>query len=249
MEERKYITALDEDKIHVTTRPYLNKVLAHTKPYDVNVFGRDITVFPGVMSPKYDWAGLYMIDYLPDDFTGQDVLELGAGSGLVSVFIGLRGARTVTAADINPEAVENTKHNLDTFGITNSVVVVSDVFSNVPKKKYDSIIFNLPYHDGIPANDLEKGVIDAGYHAMHTFLNEVRNFLMEEGKLYLGFGQSGDVERLKRALEENNIQIDDFEERNEWIDPAYSGPDFHYNCQVYTCSLRRIDSRAGTVSI
>ena len=239
MNEKQYLTALDEDQIHVTTRPYLNKVNAHTEPYDVDVFGEKITVLPGVMSPKYDWAGVYMIDYLPKDFSGQDVLELGPGSGLVSVFVGLRGARSITAADINPEAIENTKVNFEKFSLPNATAVVSDVFSNVPHKKYDSIIFNLPYHDGVPANDLEKGVIDAGYYAMETFLAEVKNFLKEDGKLYLGFSQSGDVERFKKALLKNGIKIDDFEEKNEWNDPAYNGADFHYNCQVYTCSFEK----------
>ena len=239
MNEKEYLKALDDDQIHVTTRPYLNKVNAHTARYDVSVFGEQITVLPGVMSPKYDWAGIYMIDYLPKDFTGQDVLELGPGSGLVSVFVGLRGAKSVTAADINPDAIENTKINFEKFNTPDATAIVSDVFSNVPKKRYDSIIFNLPYHDGVPANDLEKGVIDAGYHAMVTFLEEGKDFLKENGKLYLGFSQSGNVEMFKETLGKNAIQIDNFEEKNEWDDSAYSGADFHYNCQVYTCSLKK----------
>ncbi|KND50070.1 MAG: N-methyl-transferase [Parcubacteria bacterium C7867-008] len=239
MNEKEYLTALDDDQIHLTTRPYLNKVNTHTAPYDVTVFGEEITVLPGVMSPKYDWAGVYMIDYIPKDFSGQNVLELGPGSGLVSVFVGLRGAKSITAADINPAAIENTKINFEKFKLTNAVAVVSDVFSNVPKIAYDSIIFNLPYHNGVPANDLEKGVIDADYYAMETLLAEVKHFLKEDGKLYLGFSQSGDVVRFKKALETNNLKIDDFEEKNDWNDPAYSGPDFNYNCQVYTCSLKK----------
>jgi len=239
MNEQEYLTALDDDQIHLTTRPYLNKVTAHTEPYDVTVFGEEIAVLPGVMSPKYDWAGVYMIEYLPKDFSGQNILELGPGCGLVSVFAGLRGAASITSADINPTAIENTKINFKKFNLPNARAIVSDVFSNVPKEKYDSIIFNLPYHDGLPANDLEKGVIDAGYLAMETFLDEVADFLTEDGKLYLGFSQSGDVARFKRALERNNIQIDDFEEKNEWNDPAYAGPDFNYNCQVYTCSVKK----------
>ncbi|CAN5729170.1 hypothetical protein BH11PAT2_BH11PAT2_06830 [soil metagenome] len=237
MKNNTYLTKLDDDQIHVTTRPYLNKVEAHTEAYEVSVFGEPITVLPGVMSPKYDWAGLYMIDYLPKDLTDQDVLELGPGCGLVSVFAGLRGAKSVTAADINPTAIENTKLNFEKFSIANSLAVVSDIFSNVPKKEYDSIIFNLPYHNGVPANDLEKGVIDAGYRAMELFFKDTKDYLKKNGKLYIGFSQSGDLQRFNASLQENNIVIEDFEEKNEWNDSAYSGPDFHYNCQVYTCTI------------
>lgn len=237
MNENEYLTELDPDHIHVTTRPYLNKVMAHAELYEVSVFDKDITVLPGVMSPKYDWAGLYMIDYLPLNFSGQDVLELGPGCGLVSVFAGLRGANSVTAADINPTAVENTKLNLEKFNIKNAQALVSDVFSNVPKKRYDSIIFNLPYHDGLPANDLEKGVIDAGYAVMDTFFSEAGSFLKENGKMYIGFSRSGNLAKFYEVLEKNHICIDNMEEKNTWYEPEYSGPDFHYNCQVYTCSI------------
>lgn len=234
-----YITRLDKDNIHITTRPYLDKVESHTEPYETDVFGVAITVLPGVMSPKYDWAGLYMIKWLPEDLSGQDVLEIGPGTGLVSVFAGLRGARSVTAADINPVAVENTNMNLEKHSIANSKAVISDVFDALKGNTYDTIIFNLPYHDGAPKNDLEKGVIDEGYAAMTKFCKEVKTMLNDGGKIYLGFSQSGNVERLKEVLEKNSIRIEAFEERNTWddIDPAYSGPDFHYNCQAYRLSF------------
>ena len=236
----RYVIQLDKDNIHLTTRPYLDKVESHTEPYETDVFGVSITVLPGVMSPKYDWAGLYMIKWLPEDLSGKDVLEIGPGTGLVSVFAGLRGARSVTAADINPTAVENTNINLQKHHIVNSKAVFSNVFEAVKGNTYDSIIFNLPYHNGKPNNDLEKGVIDEGYAAMIKFCEEVKTMLKDGGKIYLGFSQSGNVEKFKEVLDQNNLHIEAFEERDKWddIDPAYSGPDFHYNCQVYTVSVK-----------
>ena len=233
-----YLSKLDDDHIHVTTRPYLNKVTSHTEAYEVEVFGKNITVLPGVMSPKYDWAGVYMIDYLPKDFSGKDVLELGPGTGLVSVFVGLRGADSITAADINPTAVENTRLNFEKFQIKNSLAILSDAFSAVPLKKYDSIIFNLPYHDGIPQSDLEKGVIDENYDAMKKFFAGAKDFLKKDGLLYVGFSQSGNLERFQEEVEKNNFRIVHAEEKNTWDDTQYSGPDFHYNCQVYTLALK-----------
>jgi len=236
--EAGYLEELDVDSIHVTTRPYLNKVLSHVEPYSVNVFGKDVTVMPGVMSPKYDWAGLYMIDFLPEDFSGQDVLEVGPGSGLVSVFVGLRGARSVTALDINPEAVENTNLNLKKHKVKNGEAMVSDVFDAVVGRKFDSIIFNLPYHDGEARNDLEKGVIDVGYRAMKKFFAEVKFFLKDGGKMYVGFSRSGNLKKFSEALDTNSIKIDVMDEKNVWDHPNYSGSDFHYNCQVYVLSFK-----------
>ncbi|MEI8360803.1 MAG: methyltransferase [bacterium] len=236
--EKDYLQKLDDDKIHLTTRPYLDKVNSHIEPYEVDVFGKSITVLPGVMSPQYDWAGLYMIDCLPDDFYGQNVLELGPGSGLVSVFVGLRGAKLVTCADVNPVAVTNTRINLDKFQI-NSTVILSDVFSSVPKIAYDSIIFNLPYHDSIPANDLEKGVIDAGYQAMTRFLSEAKGYLKDGGKLYVGFSQSGNLPLFLKVIAENNLHIDWFQEKNTYDKVSrFTCEDFHYNCQIYQLSFQ-----------
>lgn len=239
IQQDEYLSKLDDDQVHVTTRPYLNKVLSHTEPYEVDVFGKSITVIPGVMSPEYDWAGLYMIDCLPESFEGQDVLEIGPGSGLVSVFVGLRGANSVTCGDINPKAIENTKINLDKFNIK-SEVFLSDVFSSIPEKKFDTIIFNLPYHNGTPKNDLEKGVIDAGYLAMIKFFEEVKGRLKEGGKIYAGFSRSGDVPLLLEHIEKNGLNIDKFEEENSYEKVSrFIGPDFLYNCQVYTLSFKK----------
>lgn len=239
MDEAKYLKKIDYDKIHVTTRPYLNKVLAHSEQYEVNVFGKNITVLPGVMSPKYDWAGLYMIDSLPQDFSGQDVLELGSGTGLVSVFVGLRGANSITATDINPVAVKNTKINFEKLNIKNFSTLLSDAFADIPKKKFDAIIFNLPYHDGVAQSDLEKGVIDTEYNTMVKFFVGVKDYLKENGKIYVGFSQSGNIERFKEEAEKNNIQIDKMEERNTWDAPEYSGEGFHYNCQIYWMTIKK----------
>lgn len=238
MNENIYLSKLDSDNIHVTTRPYLDKVNSHTEPYEVEVFGESIIVLPGVMSPKYDWAGLYMIDYLPKNFAGQDVLELGPGTGLVSVFVGLRGSRSITALDINPTAVKNSQQNFEKFQIKDCSALLSDVFSAVPGMKYDSIIFNLPYHNGVARSDLEKGVIDSNYDAMKKFFGQAKDFLKKGGLLYVGFSQSGDLCQFAQELEKNQLRVVHMEEKNTWDSPQYSGSDFHYNCQVYTLALK-----------
>ena len=238
MKKDKYLTRLDKDNIHITTRPYLDKVLKHKKPYDVDVFGAKITVLPMVMSPEYDWAGLFMIDCIPGDLSGKDVLEMGPGSGLVSVFAGLRGARSITAADISPDAVKNTKLNLKKFKIKNSKVVLSDVFSKVPKKKYDIIIWNLPYHDAEAKNNLEKGVMMDNY-VMPTFFREARMYLKKGGKLYAGFSRSGNIKRFMAELKKNHLKIEEMMEKNDWEhDSRFAAPELHYNCQLYVLSYK-----------
>ena len=45
------------------------------------------------------------------DFNGQDVLDMGCGTGVLGIAMGLKGAKHVTAIDIDNMSVDNTIHN------------------------------------------------------------------------------------------------------------------------------------------
>ena len=62
--------------------------------------------FEGVYEPAEDsWL---MVEHLP--FFKGSVLEIGCGSGIISINLAKRGNQ-VTAVDINPKAIEATKIN------------------------------------------------------------------------------------------------------------------------------------------
>ncbi len=74
---------------------------------------------------------------------GKSLLELGAGSGLISLEMSRRGAR-VTASDISKNAIENIKSN----ALKNKVlmeVLESDLFDRVGERQFDLIVINPPY--------------------------------------------------------------------------------------------------------
>ena len=98
------------------------------------------------------------------------VLEVGCGCGFLSVLMAKSGA-TVSAVDINPEAVEITKANADANGAVLNAIN-SDLFSNV-RGTFDLIVFNPPY---LP---VEEGEHDAAYAGGPTGREVIGKFIAQ----------------------------------------------------------------------
>lgn len=81
------------------------------------------------------------------DYDECDVLDLFAGTGAVSMEFVSRGAREVTAVDINAQCVEFIKSSAQQFGVGNLRVVRSDVFDLLKRayKKFDIVFADPPY--------------------------------------------------------------------------------------------------------
>ncbi len=76
---------------------------------------------------------------------GERVLDIGCGSGILSICASKLGAKSCNAYDIDPVAVKVTKENAERDGITNIEAGVSDLFYGVDKKggKFDFCVANI----------------------------------------------------------------------------------------------------------
>ncbi len=191
--------------LHITTPDALAKMRSHKEPYETVIMGLPILVLPGVWSPAYDWSSLFYIENMPDS-RGLDFLEIGCGTGVISVFSARSGAKNVVAVDVNPEAVINTQLNFKRFGIENGEVFQSNVFSNV-RGKFDLIAWNAPYHGSRPADMLERGCTDERYQDIRVFFQEVRTYLKPGGKIVFGCSESGDIPLIEALIADNGFRI------------------------------------------
>ena len=73
---------------------------------------------------------------------GERILEIGCGSGIVSMHCALNGC-IVTCGDISKKAVALTKRNMMLNSLI-ATVAETDLYSNI-QGRFDTIIFNLPY--------------------------------------------------------------------------------------------------------
>ena len=76
------------------------------------------------------------------DFKGKEVLDIGCGSGILTVYASELGAKHIVAVDSDSRAVENTKQNCERNGITNAEVYWTDFMET--DLKGDILIANLP---------------------------------------------------------------------------------------------------------
>ncbi len=82
---------------------------------------------PAVPPPYWAWpwaGGLALARYLldhPATVRGRTVADIGAGGGIVAIAAALAGARSVTAIDIEPFAIEACRLNAAANGVTVAV--------------------------------------------------------------------------------------------------------------------------------
>jgi len=191
--------------LHSTTPEALAKMRSHKAPYDTRIMGLPILVLPGVWSPAHDWSSLFHIENLPT-LKGLDFLEIGCGTGVISVFAARAGAKRIVAVDVSPDAVRNTRLNFERFNVETGEVFQSDGLINV-KEKFDVITWNAPYHGSRPADMLERGCADDGYRDIRIFFKQVRAYLNKGGKVVFGFSESGDLPLIESLIANNGLRI------------------------------------------
>src|SRR5258708_1974221 len=115
-------------------RPLLVRYLSSTRTYSYK--GIRLLVPPEVFHPGFFFSTRLLLRHISRQLLqGQSLLELGAGSGLISLFAAQKGA-VVTAIDINPTAIEYLESNSSRNRLP-IVIIRSDLFSQIPKQPFD----------------------------------------------------------------------------------------------------------------
>jgi 16S rRNA G1207 methylase RsmC len=193
---------------HSTLDPYLAKVRQHNEPYSAVILDKEILIYPNVMSPKYDRSAQMFIQMLPEQ-KEKKFLEIGSGTGVVSVFVAMHKPSSITAVDINTRAVLNTQENFNLHRIAGRSFR-SDPFENI-EGKFDTIFFNAPFHGSKPQDELEMGTCDEEYRTLRRFIREAGHFLEKAGEIHLGFADSGDSQLLRELIVENGYLLKNFQ--------------------------------------
>lgn len=162
--------------------------------YDPSI---DIAEDPEVYPPSDD--SILLIESL-DVVPGEKVLEVGCGSGVVSIHCAKNGC-DVTAVDVNPRAVELARRNAGANG-ADIPVCESDVYGNVDGV-FDTIMFNLPYlpvdEEGLLAKAWSGG--PDGLGPLPRLLEGAPDHLVPGGRVVVVVSSLTEPRALEEALE------------------------------------------------
>lgn len=159
-------------------------------------YGLQIETCEGVYEPAEDT--FLLLDNIE---CGKRVLEIGTGSGIISIFCAKKGSN-VTAVDISQKAVECALRNAETNDVSIEVLQ-SNLFERI-SGLFDTIIFNPPYlptEDDIEGSEQWNGGED-GFRVTRPFLKGSKHHIEKNGKIYIILTDLTDIDSLRSEFTE-----------------------------------------------
>jgi len=183
--------------------------------------GIDVRVMPGVFHPGLFFSTKLLIEYISKyDLNDKNVLELGAGSGLISVYCAKLKAN-VTASDINPIAVENINQNSKLNSVIINVVE-SDLFDRIETKEFNFIIINPPYYPKNPNNDEEFAWFCGNdFQYFRNLFAQIGNYINSDSKIIMVLSEDCDIEMIKDIGKQSEFIFTKCYEQNIWGEMNY----------------------------
>lgn len=165
--------------------------------------GLDIAEDPEVYPPSDD--SILLTESL-DIRIGEKVLEIGTGSGIVSIQCALNGA-DVVCGDINPRAVALARRNAAANGVDIDVRE-TDVYSNI-EGRFDTIVFNLPYLPVEDEGELAKAWSGGpdGLGPLPRLLEGAPEHLLPDGRVVVVVSSLMDRAGLDKTLEGYEVKV------------------------------------------
>jgi release factor glutamine methyltransferase len=128
--------------VHVL-RPLVQRYLLKERNYCYH--GACVKILPGVFHPALFFSTKFLLQFLEQhDLKEKKLLELGAGSGLISFIAEKRGA-VVSASDLSETVIRGLQINRERLH-SSIVIIRSDLFKDISPQPFDFIVINPPYY-------------------------------------------------------------------------------------------------------
>lgn len=156
------------------------------KGVEIPALCQRIHPFYGVFSPvRGEYVDLVAQAPLPEGVLKPQgvALEIGAGTGVLSVLLAKRGVRQVIATEVDERALECARFNVQQLNV-DSVVEVrqSDLFGGV---QADLVLCNPPWLPTKPSSAIEGALYDEHSQMLRAFLRGLKDHLKPKGEGWL----------------------------------------------------------------
>lgn len=152
------------------------------------------------------------------------IMDIGAGSGNISITLALETGSTIVAIENDKKAIRVLRRNLESHEVKDKVIIEkSDLFTrrDLP---FDMIVSNPPYvsekewiqlHPSVRDYEPRKALVSgqSGYEIIERIIKGAKPYLNPDGWLLMeiGYGQGERVEKLMRRADFQHIQfLDDY---------------------------------------
>jgi release factor glutamine methyltransferase len=164
-----------------------------------------VKVLPGVFHPGLFFSTKMLLNFVATlNLEEKTVLELGAGTGIISILAARMGAN-VYASDISSKAVENIKLNSAINNVQINIII-SDLFKNIPDMKFDYIIINPPYYDRDPKEEEEYAWFCGNkFEYFKSLFNSLSNYIGKDSKVFMILSEVCDLHKIKSIGLENEF--------------------------------------------
>lgn len=167
------------------------------------------TEFEIIIEPKmsfgtghHETTHLMIKSMLQVEFKGMDVLDMGCGTGVLAILASLKGAKNITAIDIDEWAYQNCIENIEKNNCTN-ISVFQGGAELIKNKVFDFILANI--NRNILLHDMK-------YYSKSLKIS---------GNLLLSGIYETDLDMIKDEALKQNLLFEHVESKNNWVSASF----------------------------
>lgn len=181
-------------------------------------FPEDRNVFLPSAAGMFFWETLFNRKLSDNHYRNKKILDLGCGSGFISIAMALNGFKYITASDINRYHIEYAQNQFKRYFPYNYNVsfIHSDLFNDISDSYFDLIAFNCPGW-ATPTNYFIgnlKRISGSQYYSMFEgdkiairCISESIKYLSKHGSLVIGLNS---ISNIKGVLDNIRNQYNNF---------------------------------------
>ena len=169
---------------------------------DAFILGKKFTFFTdnGVFSKDgLDFGSRLLLETIPLEEVGGKVLDMGCGYGVFGITLNKVLSCSVDMVDVNLRALHLSEINAKENKCSNLRIFESFTYSNVDSK-YTTIITNPP--------------IRAGKKVVYDIVMNAKNYLEDDGKLFLVIRKEQGAKSLIKDMQDNGYKVDILEKKS-----------------------------------